>query len=412
MNSVPVPLREAWLHWLRHDAAPLTEPRLGRALGLSRLLLVIGLVFLHYRFFPGSAHTPWDGFDPDQYQVATFVSSFLLFFFFSSVPLLSMVSGWLFFAFEPTDAQGALQKRIVRRVGTVYLPMVAWNALYLVLLLALFAWRPGAPLLGTLNVDFARAGAWDYVNALFGLTAHPIGFQFWFVRDLFVTALVSPLLWLALRHAPWLGLGVLGVAWLVGSNLGVFFRADVVLFFYIGGLLRTRGARLEIGPRATLVLLAVYVALVALRTLAPLFLEWEGSQRPLAVVLLTRLLRLAGALACWGLFVQLAATDIGARLARYAGLAFFVHAAHFPLIEAVKFALWPYLPAHGDAWLIAHYLASVLATVAITVGAGIALARAWPSAFALMNGGREAIGPKDGAGTRPALGRPELPPAL
>ncbi len=30
MNSVPVPLREAWLHWLRHDAAPLTEPRLGR----------------------------------------------------------------------------------------------------------------------------------------------------------------------------------------------------------------------------------------------------------------------------------------------------------------------------------------------------------------------------------------------
>jgi hypothetical protein len=39
--------------------------------------------------------------------------------------------------------------------------------------------------------------------------------------------------------------------------------------------------------------------------------------------------------------------------------------------------------------MLLHYVVSVAVTVAFGVGSGYLLARYWPAAFALMNGGRE-----------------------
>lgn len=399
-------------HFLREGARPLSEEALSQTLSVARLGLVIGLVFLHYRAFPESTYWPWDGFDPDVHPVATFVNSFMLFFFFSSTPLLSFISGWLFFSFGANTAAPNLHRRVARRFTSVYLPMVAWNVFYLLLLLGVFALRPDAPILETLNIDFASAGWWDYADAVFAVTQRPIGFQFWFVRDLFVAALISPLLWWLMRRAPFLGACLLGAAWLAGSNLFVFFRSDVVFFFYIGGLFRVRGIRLEIGPKAVLTLCAFYLLLVVFRTSAPAFVEWTGQARPIWLTLVTRVMRIVGALACWGLFVHLAATQLGAYMARFGGLAFFLHAAHFPLIEAVKLHLWPQLPELNDGWMVLHYLASVCLTIAIAMTVGVFLARAFPNAFALMNGGRLAFENTEASRAAYVGSRAPPPPAL
>ena len=129
-----------------------------------------------------------DGLDVGSHQVATAINSFVLFCFFSVVPLLSLISGWLFFAFDPNDAAKALRQRIGRRFTSLYMPLVFWNGLFLAALFELHRLAPSHPLLAEINVDFSTAGLRQYVNAVFGLTKHPVGFQFWFVRDLFVTA--------------------------------------------------------------------------------------------------------------------------------------------------------------------------------------------------------------------------------
>jgi hypothetical protein len=377
--------RNALYALCRGDARQLSAQELSATISFARITLIVGLVFLHYLKYPNSRSSPFLGLDVTEHQVATFINSFVLFFFFSVVPLLSMISGWLFFSFAAEDAAGAIVRRVRRRFLSLYLPLVFWNALFLAVLLSVFAYAPGDPLLAGLNIRFETAGVLDYVNAVFGITKHPVGFQFWFVRDLFVSVLVSPVLWLMLRRAPYLGAALLGAAWLSGSDLAIFFRTDVVFFFYLGGLLRLRGAPLEIGRQATLIFLAVYVALVALRTLAPYVFD---DERPLLLVVATRAMRLVGVLACWGLFLQLAPTRVGVVVARYGGLAFFLHAAHYPLLAEVKILLWRLVPAETDGWMIAHYVASVLVTVAIGIAAGIALARAAPKWFALLNGGR------------------------
>ena len=368
---------------VRGDGPAVSKNDLSQIINFARISLIVGLVFLHYEWFPNARISPFRGLDPAQNQVATFVQSFILFFVFSVVPLLSMISGWLFFSFRD-DAAAGLRSRIRRRFSSLYLPLVFWNALFLAVLLLLFQFDPANELLAEMNIDLGAAGPMDYVNAVFALTQHPIGFQFWFVRDLFVTVLVSPLLWLMLTRAPLLGAVFLGAAWLMGHDLWIFFRTDVVFFFYLGGWIRLRALPVEIGARATWVFLAAYIAMCAVRTLAPYLVDGD----PFILQVMTRGMRLAGVLACWGLFQRIALTPIGGLVARFGGLAFFLHAAHFPLIAEVKLILWDLLPAETQPWMLVHYVVSVLVTVAIGIGLGLLLTRSAPKAFSLLNGGR------------------------
>jgi len=370
---------------VRGDSPALSKEGLSQTINFARISLIVGLVFLHYESFPNARISPFRGLDPTQNQIATYIQSFVLFFFFSVVPLLSMISGWLFFSFRD-DAAAGLRSRIRRRFSSLYLPLVFWNALFLAVLLLLFQADPANKLLAEMNIDFRSAGPLQYLNAVFGVTQHPVGFQFWFVRDLFVTVLVSPLLWLMLTRAPLLGAVFLGAAWIVGHDLWIFFRTDVVFFFYLGGWIRLRGLPVEIGTRATWVFLGVYIAMCAVRTLAPYAIDGD----PFILQVMTRGMRLAGVLACWGLFQRIAPTPIGGLVARFGGLAFFLHAAHFPLIAEVKLVLWSLLPAVTQPWMLVHYVVSVLITVAIGIGLGLVLTRTAPKAFSLLNGGRVA----------------------
>jgi len=370
--------------YLAGSTPRLSKAQLSQIISFSRITLIVGLVFLHYEKFPNSRINPFRGMDTEAVQVATFVNSFVLFFFFAVVPLLSMISGWLFFSFT-NNVSNELTSRMGRRFKSLYLPLALWNLMYVAVLWLVFQLNSGSPILDDINVDFATAGPLDYFNAVFAVTHYPIGFQFWFVRDLFVTVLVSPLLFLMLTRAPLIGAAVLGLGWLVGFDFWIFFRSDVVLFFYLGGLLRLYKAPLEISWKMTICLLVTYVFLVALRTTSPYMIADPQSGM---MDVFTRGMRLVGVLACWGMFQRVALTEFGAWVARFGGFAFFLHAAHFPLLAAVKILLWDLLPVESQFWMLMHYGISVLVTVAIGVGVGMALARLAPRQFAFLNGGR------------------------
>ncbi|HEY0661292.1 MAG TPA: acyltransferase [Lysobacter sp.] len=369
------------------QTSPISAQHLSRTINLARISLIVGLVFLHYQTYPNSTASPFDGIDLAHHPWATYVNSFVLFFFFSAVPLLSMISGWLFFSAMTGSSAGGLQSKVRHRFRTLYAPMACWNVLFLVAL-ALLYWRsPEHPLLDQLNLQFDTASGWDYLNAVFAVTQHPIGYQFWFVRDLFVTVLVSPLLLALLRRLPYLGLLGLGVAWLVGHDLWIFFRTDVVFFFYLGGLIGLRRIELNVAPGPALALMALYLVLVGLRAWAPAVVDMV-ERRPEWLTGGTRAMRLIGVAACWGVLLWLARTRLGARLAGYGGLAFFLFAMHFPLLAAIKWVLWQWVPVQTDAWMLAHYVSSVVVTIGLGLGAGWALSRCLPELFALMNGGR------------------------
>ena len=369
-----------------------SQGHLSRTIDVARISLIVGIVFLHYGMYPNFRSNPFGGMSVTEHEVATFVNSFLLFFFFSVVPLLSVISGWLFFAFlgeRDTDPAAALSTRIRKRFFSLYLPLVTWNSLYLLALIVLHVFVPGHSLFASLNVHFDTAGLREYANAVFAAERHPIAFQFWFVRDLFVTVLLSPVWWLLLRRVPYLGALALGVAWLVEYDMEIFLRPDVAFFFYLGGLIRAKGFDVKLSRRAIYWAFATYCAFVALRAFAPYVFE---ASSPL-LALFTRAMRLVGVVACWGLFLRLAASRIGPGLARWGPLAFFLYATHFPLMAEIKLQLWKLLPEANDFWMVVHYVASVSLTVAISLGVAVLLSRYVPDVFALLNGGRVPAAP-------------------
>lgn len=357
------------------------------AIEIARVVLVIGLVFLHYFAFPNSRTSPFTGLDPAHHPFATFVNSFVLLFFFSAVPLLSTISGWLFFNLA-SQPMAAIRRRIRGRVSSLLLPLIVWNLFTLLVGYALYRVVPTTGLLGDFNFSFGQANLFDYINVVLGLTRLPIAFQFWFVHDLFLAVLVSPLLWLMLRNAPLTFAAVLGIAWVCEWTFGIFIRTDVLFFFYLGGLFRLRSAPLDIEWAWAKRLLLAYCVLMAARALAPLMIDPTAGENQFWLDLATRLVRPLGVVACWGLCLRLVGTGLGGMLARYGGFAFFLHAAHFPVIAGVKFVLWRAVPAETDAWMLAHYAASVTVTIAIAALAAVTIFKVSPSLYSFLAGGR------------------------
>lgn len=119
---------------LRGRSPTLSAAARSQAIDFARITLIIGLVFLHYGSFLNSDASPYRGVDVTNHPLATYVNSLVLFFFFSVVPLLSAISGYLFFAFAH-DAPRQIANRIKRRFLTLYAPLILWDLAYCVVLL-------------------------------------------------------------------------------------------------------------------------------------------------------------------------------------------------------------------------------------------------------------------------------------
>jgi succinoglycan biosynthesis protein ExoH len=251
-------------------------------------------------------------------------------------------------------------------------------------LLALYTAFPNYSLFNALNIDFDTADLAQYFNAVFAIDRAPLAFQFWFVRDLFVTILLSPVMWILIKRAPYGTAAVLFVVWLVNYDTRIFLRPDVAFFFFLGGLIRSTRTDVGIGARATVTFLSIYVAMVTARALAPYLVEESTA----ILAGYTRLMRLVGTLACWGLLLRISGTGFGTSLSRWGPFAFFLFATHFPLMAEVKFRLWSVLPAVNDFWMVVHLLVSVVLTVALCLGAAVLLAKYVPGVFGVLNGGR------------------------
>ena len=132
-----------------------------------------------------------------------------------AVPLFFAISGFLFFYRKPHPTLLDYRTKFRRRVSTLLLPYLAWN----VLAFALYALKDclgGQPL----QIPFSLHLFWDArINGAatenvwgqaVGATTAPVLLPLWFVRNLIVVTLLTPLLRPLLRLRWGLGLLLLG----------------------------------------------------------------------------------------------------------------------------------------------------------------------------------------------------------
>ncbi len=175
-----------------------------------RFPLAVLVVLIH------SYNSVWQGIESGSFPTIPYFCSRILPAF--AVPLFFAISGYLFFLKSPKFSATQYTDKLKKRFSTLLIPYLLWNVIAFGLYAAkdlaghqplTFALSPdllwGCRPLGTAHTNFL---GW----AVHGTTA-PVLEPFWFVRDLIVIVLCSPVIYLLLRYLKFIGLLLIGAAY-------------------------------------------------------------------------------------------------------------------------------------------------------------------------------------------------------
>ena len=181
---------------------------------ICRCLLILGIVCIHCQIEVPPDAPAW--LHDFRYFFQVILPSVC-------VPGFFVISGcWLFRSYDGSPGQyaGLLKKRVFSLV----IPYLFWN-LAVFLLYWLAPKIPGISAFFT-NDKFAGRSPLMVLDLLFGVTEKPIAYQFWFIRNLFLYAALTPLLYLLFRLPLGVFLCLISIFFICSRHIGggLFFR--------------------------------------------------------------------------------------------------------------------------------------------------------------------------------------------
>ena len=205
--------------------------------------------------------------------------------------------------------------------------------------------------------------------------------QFWFVRDLFILVIVSPIIQFLLKKFK-LGFFIL-VFIIYFLKIKVYFVRTTALFFYVSGLYWG-----YYNFNLFKIIDKIKFSEVIIVWIFSFLWEFIGFDEGNAIGSFTELSSCV-------LLLKLSANTIKNEkiynIANYlSGFSFFLYAIHMPLLSEYLKKLWiHFFPMKNGFFCLFEYLGVTILTVVIGTGIGIVLKKICPKLFILLNGGRK-----------------------
>ena len=208
------------------------EYLLSKTIQFLRFPLIIGVVLIHsrvpYEWMSKVTENPTLVF-PIYSTISYLFSSIIAQI---SVPLFFFFSGFLFF-YRVSFNFSVYINKLKKRCRTLLLPYLLWNLFAVVITFALHLFLSDMVVEGAKSklsfIDYLQS-FWEFHHGM------PMNSPLWFIRDLIVVMMLSPLVYLLIRYCRQYGLLVLGVLWLFGwwiKKPG--FSIMALFFFSMGG---------------------------------------------------------------------------------------------------------------------------------------------------------------------------------
>ncbi len=367
-----------------------------RCIDTVRVLFVLILVLFH-----GFATSP-SGFSFGNYPITEIFKRFVDTFFGDSiVAVYFFISGYLFF-WGKDWTSGVYKEKLKRRVKTLFIPYVLWNLLGVCLVIVrllpvfnTFLAYPGSDL--NLSVSNFLSCFWMYdgqlgapsanvenYEILVQRTSFPINTALWFVRDLMIVVVCTPLVYFLLKRLRTYFLMLLSALYLFFSYYVIDWHINQLLmaflFFSWGAHVCLRkNTVLDYFSRSWPIwgyllcsILFLLVSYFAIKEISPLFKVVHS-------------------------FVTVAfAFNIGGRLSRHGIMQFkhgaawscFIYMSHclvLPrLLKVVAFAI---APVSDLAWLLT-YILSVFVALALLSLCFVLCRKYMPKLLNILIGGR------------------------
>ncbi|HET8613005.1 MAG TPA: acyltransferase [Sphingomonas sp.] len=351
-----------------------SEPPVRAAIGVVRVLAILGIVYVH----------AWTGRSAEHLNALSGTPQGLLRWALiellgrSAVPLLGAISGFLV---APSIARRGYRGFIGTKARTILAPMLLWNVIAMTLVGAFATWgRLKGP------VPSGPMEALDWLGCITG--PNPINVQIAFLRDLFLCMAAAPLLTRTGDRRLW-AVWALAVAWSVAPAVfPLMLRPPILVFFVSGMLARRYGLPERIANWPLLAACAPFLLLVPVKIGMSAGAQAWGQTHPHLANLIDLPFRFAAALALWRIAIALAPRGAGKAILRAEPYAFLLFCAHLTFIWLFGPLIGLWTGKLGAPLYPAFLLLQPLLVLPATIALGRTLQALSPRLAGLLSGGR------------------------
>lgn len=290
-----------------------------------------------------------------------------------AVPLFFLISGYLFFRNFKLNSE-KLKHKYKSRFWSLAVPYVLWNTWGVVFLFLLQS-VPAS------KQYFAEKLVSDYSIMDFAnrILVDPIPYQLWFLRDLIIYVLVSPLIYLLVKKTGLLPVLVAFGLWLFRVDIP-FIDVQGISFFVFGSFLALR--KIPVEKRKSPIDLYIFFAWLGVNSISAII-------GPDKFETLFNINIIVGVYAVWFAYdwIELKIRENGFwdKISNYT---FFIFAFHIPVLSIIKALILKVLDRYGSVGLLATYIIGPIAVVSIALLIGLFLRKYLKPFYSLITGGR------------------------
>ncbi len=349
--------------------------------------LPILVVILHTSFDAGLRYQ--DGIEAFLRVIVTKVGGI-------AVPCFFFISGILFFTKLKNWDWETWNDKLKKRIKSLFIPFVLWIAVTFVLK---FAWGifkhelPGFSISAIKNYFISRGGLRmfydrpivEFANSFLGYTvdaSKPLDGPLWYVRDLIVLVLLSPVIWTILNKSRYYAVAILGLIYLLFIGFPFVLVSPTGLFFFSAGAAFSMSGKdfLETFRKFKLpsIILSIIFLVMAFVITNPI---WND--------LVYRLFVISTVVTIFNVTAGLYDAGRIKPVKLLTDSSFFIYASHAVLItEISNFLLWRALPITAEWMLVLKIFLRPAVAVGICLLIFVVMRKICPKILGLLTGGR------------------------
>ncbi|WP_371742391.1 acyltransferase [Flavobacterium sp. 7E] len=271
--------------------------------------------------------------------------------------------------------------KIKKRFRTIFIPYFFWSISYFLIFFLLQS-------IPKLKVFFSNKNFVDFTfpEIISTIFINPIPYQLWFLRDLMILVLFSPVIYYLIKKLKFFTLLSFLMIWFVDFDL-LFCSSESLLFFSLGSFFSISKSDLLTIKSFKRVPLSViiWILIIFTRTVL-LYYAFNGI---LIILFLHKISILFGLYAIWTLYDIFKVNDsfIHKNIFEVFNYSFFLYVFHEPMLTFIKKILF-YIMIKTEFWSLVIYVLAPFLTIVISLIVGSFLNKNSPRLYSLVTGGR------------------------